>query len=187
MVDPAQAYIEYSWESWLTSSSWFLLFSCGHATPLEALFVHLLIRSSIRRSVMIESKSVKTRISGAAVMNVCVCEWAWDGGGYGWGLHATAHPFPTILGPRVTCLHNLHVHPKIQGLTIKTKLRSNTVVATTQFTFHDMSKFLTSGWMTCKLFFKQKEIILCRDFFVFAAIWQNTRFSAVLSRPPLSI
>ena len=38
------------------------------------------IELSVHQSVMIESKSVKTRICDAAVMIVCVCEFGLDGG-----------------------------------------------------------------------------------------------------------
>ena len=55
---------------------------------------------SVHQSVMIESKSVKTRIYDAAVMIVCVCEWAWGGEGM---------PLPTR--PQVTC--SLHTCPAV--------------------------------------------------------------------------
>ena len=44
-------------------SSSIIVFSCGHATLKEALPVRPSVRPSVRWSVMIESKSVKTRIS----------------------------------------------------------------------------------------------------------------------------
>ena len=73
-----------------------------HATLQEALSAQ---PSPLGLSVMIELKSVKSRISDAALMFVCVCDKAWDEGGGMDGaclpLHS-AHPSAMILWPRVT-------------------------------------------------------------------------------------
>ena len=47
--------------------------------------VHWSIGASVRWSVMIELKSAKTRIFGAAVELLRICECVWGGRGCGWG------------------------------------------------------------------------------------------------------
>ena len=55
-------------------------------------FVRLSVRPSVRWSVIIESKSVKTRIYNAAVMIVCVCV---SEHGVGEGMDGGCMPLPT--------------------------------------------------------------------------------------------
>ena len=79
--------ISYPWNERLD------LFSCGHATLLEALSVRPLVRWSV---------TFKLIICVWGCVNTWQ-EWLGVGLGWGWRLDAPVHPSATILWPRVTC------------------------------------------------------------------------------------
>ena len=92
----------------------------GHATLKKALFVRRSIRWSIGPSVIIELKSVKTRIFNAAIVIVCVCEGVWME-------VALAHPSSTIFNPR--SLVFLSLFSLSQCLYLLSDIKSNFVMA----------------------------------------------------------